>query len=148
MSSSSGDESGKLSREIIQIVINKYDNIMGSSEEIRLYHETDDFMNQANLIFRKLCHFGEYCILGILLMYFLISIRCFRLLYCSIYSLIFAYFYALLDEYLQTFINGRSGQILDTIIDMFGIIFGLFLVIITYKNREKVLIDKRKNNNS
>ena len=47
---------------------------------------------------RKLAHFTEYLILCIL--------------------------YAFTDEYHQTFINGRTGQILDVLIDSSGSLLG------------------------
>ena len=35
--------------------------------------------------------------------------------------------YACIDEYIQTFIPGRNGSIIDVIIDTFGVIIGILL---------------------
>ena len=43
-------------------------------------------------------------------------------------SIIFAYLYALTDELHQTFVPGREGKFVDTLIDLFGIFIGLFVL--------------------
>lgn len=85
-----------------------------------------------NLIIRKLAHFTEYLILGVLVInmftknnakkYYLLSI-----LLCIIY--------AISDEIHQFIIPGRACQIKDILIDSIGSITGIYL----YK-----LISKRK----
>lgn len=85
-----------------------------------------------NLIIRKLAHFTEYLILGVLVInmftknnakkYYLLSI-----LLCIIY--------AISDEIHQLFVPGRACQIKDILIDSIGSITGIYL----YK-----LISKRK----
>lgn len=85
-----------------------------------------------NLIIRKLAHFTEYLILGVLVInmftknnakkYYLLSI-----LLCLIY--------ATSDEIHQIFAPGRACQIKDILIDSIGSITGIYL----YK-----LISKRK----
>jgi VanZ family protein len=36
--------------------------------------------------------------------------------------------YACLDEYIQTFIEGRSGNIKDVLIDCIGVIIGILII--------------------
>ena len=76
---------------------------------------------------RKLAHFTEYMIFGILMsnvfyslkgqVHIVLSIAC-----CAIYSIS--------DEIHQLFIVGRSCQITDMLIDTIGAIFGIFLIYI------------------
>jgi len=44
------------------------------------------------------------------------------------YSIIFSLTYALTDEYHQTFIGGRSGNLVDVFIDSLGIFSSAFLI--------------------
>ena len=76
-----------------------------------------------SLIIRKLAHFTEYFILGILVVnmmkdyhskYFLISI-----IICTIY--------AISDEVHQIFISGRSCELIDILIDFLGSILSIYL---------------------
>jgi len=43
-------------------------------------------------------------------------------------SVLFAYFYALSDEFHQYFIPGREGKFVDTLIDLLGIVIGVVVL--------------------
>lgn len=79
-----------------------------------------------HFIFFKSLHLIEYAILAILLFFALLKNKT---------SIIFAYLYALSDEIHQTFIAGRSGRFKDTLIDLLGIIIGLYILKKTSKNQ-------------
>lgn len=89
---------------------------------------------EQDLVLRKIAHILEYAILTLLL------IRALRIEKLSIkraviYSVIFALFYALSDEYHQTFIFGRQGSLNDVGIDTIGILItGLIWYIKNRKN--------------
>lgn len=84
-----------------------------------------------SLIIRKMAHFLEYFILGILMLNVIINYN--KKIYLSY---IFSILYACLDEVHQLFVNGRSGQITDVLIDSTGIILGILLYrIIRYKKK-------------
>ena len=84
-----------------------------------------------SLIIRKFAHFLEYFILGILMLNVIINYN--KKIYLSY---IFSILYACLDEVHQLFVNGRSGQITDVLIDSTGIILGILLYrIIRYKKK-------------
>lgn len=72
---------------------------------------------------RKLAHFTEYTILGILSVGFVKSIKS-----RPIYSLIYCLFIGIFDEILQ-FLNasGRAMQIKDMALDFCGSVFGTFV---------------------
>ena len=139
MSSNTGDDSGGVSGDIVKYVISTFDKITNASQETVKYHESREFMDKANYYFRKTCHFGEYMILSILLLCFVISLDKFILIKCSLYSLLISILYACTDEFHQMFVPGRGGNIKDVIIDSCGALFGIIFVhlIYTCKNKNK-----------
>ena len=120
---------------IWMIVIFSFSNSSGtaSSEEsnaivlfiINLIHYNGD-INILEFIIRKLAHFTEYFILGILVIN--------ACKYNSIkdiikLSILICLLYACSDEIHQLFIQGREGKIFDVCIDTLGSLTGIF----TYK---------------
>ena len=139
MSISTGDSSGNTSKKIVAFVVDKYDKIVGSSEEKILYHKSDEFLDHANHVFRKICHFSEFMILSILALNFVLSIYKWNIL-CVLYSTVFSIIYACLDEWHQTFVSNRSGNFKDILIDSCGVITGTIIMslIIIFISRKKV----------
>ena len=85
------------------------------------------------IIVRKLAHFTEYFILGILLC---------NLMNCygkkAIYAIVICIIYAISDEVHQYFVPGRDCRIIDVIIDSFGGIVGYFVIkTYTYLTKSK-----------
>ena len=76
-------------------------------------------------IVRKLAHFAEYTVAGILGMLF------FKNLGFPVLSLFSGLLVALTDETIQLFVPGRSGQITDVWLDFSGILAGsvMFLIL-------------------
>ena len=79
-----------------------------------------------SFIVRKLAHFMEYLILGILVY------NCF--LKCNL-SIFLCLLYAISDEVHQIFVPGRSFQIRDVLIDLCGAIFGIIFLYLFNKKR-------------
>lgn len=77
--------------------------------------------HQWDFILRKLAHLTEYAILTFLL---LKAMGQYKLPERKILILVFAFalFYALTDEYHQSFISGRQASSRDVLIDGFGIL--------------------------
>lgn len=75
-----------------------------------------------SLIIRKLAHFIEYFILGILVINFIT--RYDKKIIIAIFLCII---YATSDEIHQIFVPGRSCQIIDIMIDSLGSIMGIYL---------------------
>ena len=86
-----------------------------------LFHIND--IELLSFIIRKMAHFVEYFILGILLINCLINYN--KKLYLSY---VIGILYASLDEFHQLFVSGRSGQVRDIIIDVVGLILGIILI--------------------
>ena len=75
-----------------------------------------------SLIIRKLAHFIEYFILGILVINFIT-----RYDKKIIIAILLCIIYATSDEIHQIFVPGRSCQIIDIVIDSLGSIMGIYL---------------------
>jgi len=86
---------------------------------------------------RKLAHFTEFMILGIL-WFFTIHEHQSNIKKSVIYVIIISISTAILDETIQLFSEGRAFQILDIGIDTLGVLFGLLLCLMF-----KVLIHKK-----
>ncbi|MBW6411486.1 VanZ family protein [Clostridium weizhouense] len=92
------------------------------------------FGELANFILRKMAHFLEYMILGILTLnvlslYYKINKK------IKFISLLIVFLYACSDEFHQLFIQGREGAFRDVIIDTLG--GSLSIVIINLKCKIK-----------
>lgn len=90
---------------------------------------------------RKAAHFTEFAVLGAFIMTFL-STFSLRRVYCAAISVSLCALYAAGDEFHQTFVSGRSGQISDVVLDTCGALFGVALAclvmwIISKKKKEK-----------
>lgn len=89
----------------------------------RIIHYTGD-IDILRFIVRKVAHFTEYFILGILVIN--------ALKYNTIkdmmkLSILICILYASLDEIHQLFVQGRDGKIFDVLIDTLGSLSGIFL---------------------
>ena len=120
MSSFDATESSNQSNFIVNIIINIF-NI----NNIEL----------VSLIIRKLAHFTEYLILGILTYNLIKSYN--KKTYIAI---IICILYAISDEIHQYFVPGRSCQILDMTIDSIGSLTGIYIlkIINKYKIKRRV----------
>ena len=90
-----------------------------------------------DLIIRKLGHFSEYMILGFFSFSYLSNLfvkssefKDYRK--TAITSLVFSVVYASSDEFHQTFVAGRDGNIIDVLIDSSGALVGIMIASIMY----------------
>ncbi|MBA7689010.1 hypothetical protein ES703_97502 [subsurface metagenome] len=81
---------------------------------------------EQDFLLRKIAHILEYAILCFLLIRALVKEKLSNKK-IAIYSIIFAIFYALSDEYHQTFIQGRQGSFKDIGINSVGILLMAWL---------------------
>lgn len=122
MSSMDTNESNGKSKTIINDVVERSvetTNGLGITDK----HPTENKMNQVieklNYPLRKAAHASEYFIFTILI---LIALKNSGVKENKkfIIALVICFVYACTDEYHQTFVNGRTGQFSDTLIDTFG----------------------------
>ena len=133
-SSQNGEKSSNLSRA----VITKIADILNVKEENKKV-----FLEIGEKIIRKLAHFSIYTLLGIWSISFLYTFNI-KLKYQIIITSIWGFLYAVTDEFHQMFSNGRHASIDDVVIDTIGVIFGLLLVLLIFKIREKLNNGKTK----
>ena len=139
LSSIDTNTSNKDSSKIVKGVINTIDDVAGVSSNTKDKHHSTEYIQNVNTIFRKVCHGVCYMALSILVFNLLIRILKTKILIYNIISFIICVIYAGTDEYHQTFISGRTGQISDVLIDTIGILIGLLLISFIYKNYKKRL---------
>ncbi len=86
----------------------------------------DEIIKKYSYPVRKLAHFTEYFILGILIFLVLSDYNIHKniILYCILFCLL----YALSDEFHQSFISGRVSSIIDVLIDTMGSITSISLI--------------------
>lgn len=106
MSQTNGNDSSSQSNFIVEIII----------KIINIDHDT------LSLIVRKCAHFTEYTILAFLIYYGLAKNQV-NNKSILLYTVLITFAYACSDEFHQLFINGRSGQFKDVLIDTSGVIF-------------------------
>ena len=118
------DNSNKTSMDTIDKIIDKVDEATYDAG-IRDHHVSNDkkllLISNLNMPIRKLAHFTEYLILCLLLIN---ALNLSNIKHKYLISIIICILYAFTDEYHQTFINGRTGQILDVLIDSSGSLLG------------------------
>lgn len=99
---------------------------------------------------RKTAHFSEYTLLGILLF------QCLKLCLKQLdkrifFQIIIGFMVSFVDETIQLFVEGRSGQISDVWLDCFGVVCGTLLsaaLIRIAGKAEKRKYDKKLQNDS
>lgn len=131
-SGSSGEESTKHSMGLIGKTIGVIAEIINpditEEEKLVLYEK-------YHIPVRKIAHISEYFILCLLVCLFLST---YDLNYIKIifFSFIFCFLYAFTDEIHQLYVPGRSGNIIDILVDSVGIL--ICLMIYYFKKRGKV----------
>ena len=127
-SANNADESNKQSNAVFNTVIEFVNPVYDSLDTTA----QAEYKDTATFIIRKLAHFSEYALLGILAK---------KLGYRGLFAAVFSCIYASSDEIHQLFVPGRAGQVRDVLIDTSGAVAGILLAIlirkIWLKSREK-----------
>ena len=90
-------------------------------------------------LFRKLCHFTEFALLGMVLLRLLRNLKD-RLPVAWLLSLGCGAFAACLDELLQHFSPGRAPRFGDVCIDTAGVLTGTLVYLLVYHIRKSKII--------
>ena len=97
-----------------------------------------DLFNLPHQLTRKIAHFILFGLLGAAWYYYLRALGRFTPGFTSLGSLLFVFLYALIDEFHQTFIPGRSGQFSDILLDTAAGLVGIIIFgTIYYLSRSK-----------
>ena len=126
LSSMDSSTSNDKSKSIVSNIVDKIDNNVLNKEVTT--SKNSKFMENMNYLFRKLSHVSVYLALAILVFNYVIQLRKRKILMYDVITLIVCFIYACTDEYHQTFIVGRSGSIMDVLIDMIGVVIGCVII--------------------
>ena len=115
MSNQQGEASSGLSRKITA-----------------LFFKTEEQIGLVEPYVRKVAHFSEYAIGGILFLNLFLTYE-WSDKRRIITSVLLGIWYAIFDEIHQLFVPERSGNIIDVFIDSLGICFGVCFMMLIYK---------------
>lgn len=105
-------------------------NLSRQESETLLSRLAGMFPFLTHFLLRKIAHFTEFAVLGVLLT------RCFRM--GPVRSLFAGLLCALFDETVQLFVPGRGSQVRDVWVDFAGVTFAVGVtVLIRYLRRRK-----------
>lgn len=90
----------------------------------------------VKLIIRKGAHFSEFCLLGILITLCFIAIGK-KISYYTGTIFFICLSVGVTDEFIQSFIVGRSSEVRDVLIDFSGALLGYLIVILIFKIMQK-----------
>lgn len=108
----------------------------GLSRRITTWFFREEQIDIVEPYIRKIAHFGEYTIGGMLFMSLFLTYEWTENKQITI-SILLGIWYSILDEIHQIFIPNRSGNIKDVWIDTLGISFGVCLILLFYKLYKK-----------
>ena len=101
--------------------------------------ELEKLTKKVNPLVRKIAHFSIYMILAIFTYMFIEELNIKsksekeRLRKNIIYTCIFCIIYAIFDEIHQIYVPGRTGKVIDVIIDTLGACTGITIILIRNK---------------
>lgn len=126
------NQGGNISSEMSDGVVSKIIFAVEKIGNISLNYEFFVFL------VRKLAHFSLYFVLGILWMLLLKEYRI-SLSKEFVYAILFCFLYACSDEFHQLFVPGRSGNLIDATIDLFGSLCSIFLISLFRRSKNKTI---------
>lgn len=137
-SSRTAELSQDSSLSISIVIFNLYDKLVSSPLQ---GPEQPELMAVIDHIVRKSAHFTEYALLGAAIA-FHFAVWKKSISYTMWLPILLAGLYAATDEYHQTFVPGRSGQVSDVLLDTAGAVAGVMIFRIIYllilRHRQKV----------
>lgn len=102
------------------------------------------FIDQIDIVIRKLAHEAEYAILAVFIWNALGTWERRKMQYVVAWLL--ATVYAASDEFHQLFVPGRLGMLSDVCIDSCGALAGVLLILLWWKHQNAKKIEFKKKN--
>lgn len=121
-SNQNGEESGATSRGFTKAIIEALPMTKYLDEGRKI-----EFIENIQIVVRKLAHFSIYTVLGINLMGFINTYDEVRRNDKILITIFVGVMYAVSDEFHQMFSGGRTPAIGDVCIDSLGVLFGLMI---------------------
>ncbi|SMC23251.1 VanZ like family protein [Clostridium acidisoli DSM 12555] len=134
-----GDVSNAKSYSLLNKIRTEYRQLDG--EEKKQYNELPKSAREEklNLIIRKNAHAFEYCVLAVIVSLILFQFGL-KGKGAVIYIMFICLFYAVLDEFHQIYVPGRTSSVRDVLIDFVGSLIGIcvyYLVYYLFFNKKK-----------
>lgn len=112
-------ESNSTSKNIIRYSVRVFEKVINKKVD------EEKVITKLNYPVRKFAHFSIYFLLGIFI-YGIFS--CAKINHKLLLSMIICVIYASLDETYQLFVYGRTGQVLDVLIDSVGSLISMLII--------------------
>ncbi len=137
LSHQTADESSKMSGVIIETAIKLMEPEFDSLSE----EQQEALIASFQFVVRKLAHFSIFAILGLLSF---ISIGTYRISMFAkfFFSSLISLLYSISDEYHQLYIDGRSSELRDILIDFCGSLIAILFIMIIVRLNKKGLMNK------
>lgn len=97
-----------------------------------------------SFIVRKLAHFTEYFVLAVF--WYLVYMKYFSKLKLIFAVLIHGLITAIIDETMQLFIDGRSGEVRDVLIDFIGVLLAAIVMHYVIFRRKRIDYESNQKN--
>ena len=123
-SNANGEVSGGMSEKLIKNVVSTFSKIDKESDSMQ------KIVKRYSFVVRKSAHFVEYFILGIIVVNFFVSFNINKRV--LIYSSVFCILAAIFDEFHQTFVVSRNGNLVDVLLDSSASLMASYLVVRFY----------------
>lgn len=127
-SSQNSETSTSLSQKITGLLVSFVDWIFHFGLQAA---QIDSSVHSLDHFIRKLAHFGEYFILGWLILIPLLILRI-QMKKAMVLTFLATVLFAAGDEFHQSFVSGRSPQVKDVLIDSSGCAFGLLIFFLLF----------------
>lgn len=138
-SSQNGNESNSKSFNIVNHIREEIRSIKGEDKKNYGALPENQRDEKINLFIRKNAHAFEYCVLAVFVTVFLFYLGM-KGRGAIVYILFICLLYAVLDEFHQLYVPGRTSQVKDVLIDFVGANLGMWFSYFCY-----YVVIKRKN---
>ena len=134
-----GVSSGTQVRSLLNNIVSKTSELtytLGFSKEAMSEREIQMVVKDNYMLFRKICHFFVYFMLGVFAYLSILVIFNKGILFSLLTTVGFSFVYSIIDEIHQSTIQGRNGAFTDCLIDTLGAVIasGLISLILYLRN--------------
>ena len=142
-SSQNSDDSSDVSRGFLMFIINLFPGTADLDADAKL-----ELIYSLHGHIRKIAHFSIYTALGVSSAAAVWSISGMPVKRSLLISVPFCALYSLTDEFHQSFVSGRSGELRDMLIDTSGALFGGLLLVLSVSLVMRMKYKKRQINDN
>lgn len=135
-SNENASDSSSTSYNFADGVINSVENITNKD------YDNNSIIDSSMNVIRKCAHFCIYFILGV---FTINSFKDFKIKRLITFAILFCFLYAISDEMHQLFLDGRSAQVSDVLLDTFGSLLGIFIYVFIYSKISKKSLYRKVN---